>query len=107
MASTVQEVIKSRLAQYSLELSTVEMDAIIVDADLDGSVLYTKAQTTPVKMAMIMALSTVLAKPDVTEGDMSIKWDRSAVQVYLNQLLEETGVTSSSQPTVTDRSNVW
>ncbi|AUD00939.1 DUF6706 family protein [Spirosoma pollinicola] len=105
--ASISETITDRLAVYSIELTPVRLDTLLVDQDLNGPDTYSKAQSAAVKTALLSVLTDLLAMPDVTEGGMSLKWDRSAVQVYCNQLRSDLGLTATSEPSVVDRSNLW
>jgi hypothetical protein len=105
--ATVAQVITDKLAGFSIEVSSAALAMLLVDNDLIEGDEYSKDNAPKVKSAMLGKLSELLAMPDVTEGGFSLKWDRSAVQAYCNQLRTDLGLVSSSQPVVSDATNRW
>lgn len=108
--ASITAVITDSLNPFSIELSAVRLERLLVDADLDGSTVYTKDKAQAVKGVLVTVVSDLLAMPDVTEGGYSVKWDRTAVSIYLSQLRAELGITpvaTNGTPTVSDRSYLW
>ena len=105
--ASISAVITDSLSPFSIELSTVRLERLLVDADLDGSVAYTKDKVQAVKGVLVTVVSELLAMPDVTEGGYSVKWDRSAVGAYLSQLRAELGIVPTGTPTISNASNLW
>jgi len=104
--ASVQDVIASKLQPLSIELTPVQMEALLVENGLNGSAPYTLDLKQPVSQALHSMASQLLAMPDVTEGGYSIKYDRKAVQVFCEQLWADISQ-SSTQPKVRNRSSLW
>lgn len=105
--ATIRQVITAQLGKYAIELTAESMDMLLVDHDLNGDDTYSKSHVQSVKRALLSEVAALLAKPDVTEGGMSLKWDRASVEKYCNQLKQELGMVDSDGPTIKDITDRW
>jgi hypothetical protein len=62
---------------------------------------------TLVDLASIEVLQCLINTPDITEGGLSIKYNRDAMKTRLIYLQDRQGLLVDSTPTVTDISNLW
>lgn len=107
--ATVREVIESKLATFGIELSSVEIDVLLVDANVTGTAMYSSATALGAKKVIANAIPELLLKADVTEGGYSIKWDKTGIEKYYAILCAELGMDNKlvKTPTIQDRSNYW
>lgn len=92
-------------ASLQVEFPDSSIDKALIDADITGTDTYTLANTKVIDEMAIELLQGLLSTPDVSEGDMSIKYDRKAVQARVDYLMGKSG--KVSQPKVRDVSHLW
>lgn len=107
--ATVRGFIESKLAGFGIELSADELDVLLVDANVNGTDVYSAATALGTKTAIVKAIPELLVKADVTEGGFSVKWDKAGITTYYGMLCEELGLVNrlAKTPTIQDRSNYW
>lgn len=107
--ATVRASIESKLASFGIELSSVDMDVLLVDANVNGTEEYSTATALGAKKVIANAIPELLLKADVTEGGYSVKWDKAGITAYYGVLCNELGLPNKldKTPTIQDRSNFW
>lgn len=103
---TVAEFIQAKLASFNVELSNIEMQALLVDNGITESSEYESKLAKTVLTAIIPEL---LLKPDISEGGFSINFDKLAIEKYYAILCQELGIQNKlvQQPKVSNKSNLW
>lgn len=110
--ATNSEVIKARLNRYGIEIQDAELDAHAVDTALVLTDEYSINEGPAVKRVLALVLRDLLVMPDLSEGQISIKWDRAAVKAYYGMLCKELGLVNefieiAPQPTIQNKSYLW
>ncbi len=108
--ASVREFVEKTVGRFNIRVDAVELDVLLTDAgitDNGQTVDYDTVTGPKAKAAVLNLLSSLLAMPDIQEGDMSIKYDRVAVATYVASLRTDLGLTDTSAPTVTDKSYLW
>ena len=100
------DFIQAKLASFNVELSDIEMAALLVDNGILESATY---ETKAAKIALVGIIPEILLKPDITEGGFSIKYDKAAILKYYSMLCKELGLKNAlvEQPKVVNKSNLW
>ncbi|GAB3973826.1 hypothetical protein GCM10028806_28500 [Spirosoma terrae] len=107
--ATVRGFIESKLAGFNIELSADELDVLLVDANVNGTDVYSAATALGAKKAIALAIPELFLKADVTEGGYSVKWDKAGITTYYGMLCDELGLPNKlvKTPSIQDRSNYW
>lgn len=105
--ATVREFITAKLERFNIELSTAEMDALVVDQGLNLDAAYNSSTATIAKKAILEIIPELLLSPDVREGGYSQSWDTEGIKAYYNMLCAELKVPNKLIPKVTDKSYMW
>lgn len=92
---TVQEALQSVLL---FEVSQTRIDKALIDGDLAGADEYTRTDKTAVDTAALNVLTDLLSAPDVSEGGLSIRYDRTAITKRIAEL--KTGLGISDAPVI-------
>lgn len=107
---SLYSIVLDELAQYSITLSDTGLARYMIDAGFvpaDAYKDYTPEKQIMLDQVLLAVVSRILLTPDVTEGGMSLKWDRAGVRVYQGILQARLGIVPAGAPTVSDRSNLW
>ncbi len=108
---TLKTIITEKLARFSIEITPAELEREFIDAGINPTAgvdkEYDASDSKPVNTVLYNIVTDLLAMPDVTEGGMSLKWDRASVKAYAGLLQTKLGGIASGTPTVTDRSYLW
>ncbi|ARK08872.1 DUF6706 family protein [Fibrella sp. ES10-3-2-2] len=104
---TNKEIIAAKVQSFGLDLDEVELKGLLVDHDVDGELEYDKAWKEPVKKLLLDYLSTILARPDVTEGGYAVKWDRTGVATYIARLETDLGLTTKPAIVISSAEDMW
>jgi len=105
--ASISTVITDQLATYSIAITDTKLETLLVNSDLDGNAVYTKTDKKAVDTALLSAVTDILAMPDVTEGGIAYKWDRTAVLTWANSLRSDLGLSAPSSPKIRNLSNIW
>lgn len=100
------DFIQAKLASFNVELSDLELKALLVDNGINELDDY---ETKAAKKALVGIIPEILLKPDITEGGFSIKWDKGAIEKYYGMLCKELGLKNQliQQPKVVNKSYLW
>lgn len=100
---TNREYITKSLSKF--DVSTDEIDLIIIDNDLNESGLV---DVTIAKQAICKSIGAWLPiHSSVSEGGVSVSWNFEAVKLYYSTLCQELGLSDVAVTSVRDRSNIW
>jgi hypothetical protein len=106
--ATIREVLKSKLDRFNVDVTDIDLDAMIIEAGLiDGSGEYTVDTVLVTKKALTTIIPELLVSPSISEGGYSIKWDVNGLKEYYAILCEETGEQNKLSPKVKNISNRW
>lgn len=105
--ASINSILTREFARRSLELDAVDLEKLCIDNDLNGTSDYTSAMAPVMDRVVLAGLEWILTMPDVTEGAVSIKYDRASVQQAIDALKTKLGLGGSSGPTVTSMSHLW
>jgi len=100
------DFIQAKLASFNVELSDIELKALLVDNGISEADTY---ETKAAKTALVGIIPELLLKPDITEGGFSVKWDKGAIMNYYGLLCKELGLKNQliEQPKVKNKSYLW
>lgn len=103
---TTAQFIQAKLANFNVELSDIEMEALLVDNGLNNDSDY---EPQAAKTTLLSIIPELLLKPDISEGGFSIKYDKAGIEKYYALLCQEIGVKNKliPQPKVVNKSNLW
>src|SRR5687767_7122833 len=76
------------------------IDKTLIDASITADDNYTAGNKQKIGECAIEILQALLSVPDVSEGDLSIKYDRGAVQKRLGILIEKYTPSVVEKPTI-------
>lgn len=90
---TVKEALVSVVA-IKFDQSDVELNKVFIDRGLDGESTYDRSKSQLVDLASVDVLITLLGLNSVSEGDMSISYDREGIKTRLLFLAKKHKLTS-------------
>lgn len=99
------EALQAALSPISYESITAEK--AMLDNDIVGTAQYSKSNTASIDRTALAVLETLLSTSDVSEGDLSIKYDRSAIMKRIDMINSRLSVASASVPKITNKSHLW
>lgn len=108
--ATIGGYITSTLARFGVELTTDEVDVLLLDHGLESATEYTAESGLLAKWALVAFIPQLLAMPDVTEDGYSKKYDRGAIIKFLSFLSTSIGVPdplADPSDSVTNMSEIW
>jgi len=103
---TVAEYIVSDFAQFGIELSENDTNALLIDNGIDSNTDY---EPTIAKKVIYSYIPKLLLKPQINEGGYSIKYDSQAIINYYQLLCSELGLKNKLNPApkIRNRTNRW
>lgn len=108
---TATEYMKVKLARYGYKPTAGELDLFVLGQGLTANTVVDLDNEGKVKLALIKVIPELLALPDVSEGDLSIKYKPEQLRAYLVTLCESEGVEVPVQKSgvgvLRNRSNRW
>lgn len=106
MSVTIKDYLKAKVSMLNITLSEEHLSTFILSKGLDASSVITEFKEMDIAFTEIVLM--ILAIPDVSEGDMSIKYDRNALmkwyKVECGRLGIEDKIKKSETPKVKDLS---
>ena len=90
-----------------LSVPDITLEKAMIDKGIIGSDAYTSSAEEEVDLCAIRILQGLMATPDVSEGDLSLKYDRKYIQstlLFLAQKWKVSAIIDAGKPTVTGRS---
>jgi len=73
---------------------------VLIDLDIDPIVTYTASDADDMELAMGWVLYHISLMPDITEGGLSIKYDRKAMYAQVSRIFTKYGVTATIGSTI-------
>ena len=104
----LKDYIKDKLSSFGYDLSTNELNALMIDNSIDDTDDYESILAKKVIANIIPEL--LLIPESVTEGGYSVKYNREGLLTYYNILCEDLGIENKlveKQPTIKNLSNRW
>lgn len=96
---TVKEFITGRFQSFGISLSEADLLEICIALDMRAEM--TSSTLRSVSVAICKFIPSLLARPaSISEGGVSISWDKNTIKEYYNTLCKELGLPSSLRPTV-------
>ena len=95
------------IAVLQLSVPDITLEKAMIDKGITGSDAYTSSAEEEVDLCAIRILQGLMATPDVSEGDLSLKYDRKYIQstlLFLAQKWKVSEILDAGKPTVTGRS---
>lgn len=106
--ATIRQAIDSALAPFGVHLNEVDADVLLTDVGIpDGNLPYEASVALLVKTAIHTALTERPSTKRVSEGDLTIDYDSTAIATYLAKLTADLFPETVTRPTVKDASNRW
>ena len=103
---TVSEYIVSEFSEFGVKLSDNTLNALLIDNGIDSNTEY---DPTIAKKVIAGYIPKLLLKPQMSEGDFSIKYDRDSIISYYNVICGELGIENklNPKPKIRNMSNRW
>lgn len=103
---TNNEALQAVLSPISYE--SIVADKAMLDHDLIGTALYTKDLSGSIDQVALSVLEWLLSAPDVSEGGLSIKYNREAITQRMEMITNRLGLSGTVMgPTIQSRTNLW
>lgn len=105
---TIQEALVAELDEVSVSTNTLLK--VLSDNELEPTDDYEPENEDQVKAldyAIIAALRTVLARPNISEGGYSITWNEASIRLRLSGYYSRLGLSDPDLPIVQDVSYLW
>ena len=83
---TIRDYISQKLSSFSIKLREADFVDITLSFQLDPTSEVTADNKRVVDIAYISFIPTILARPDVGEGSLSISYDRGALTEFYNSM---------------------
>lgn len=108
--------IASKLSRLRIFLDANELSVAYTNAGITGNENYTVSLKPVIDKFFYDIIPELLAMPDKTQGDTSLKWDRPAIKSFysivagnldLPNQLPEVIAEMPLKPTITDKSYLW
>lgn len=68
------------IANMAITVNSNLIDLALINADISGAADYTKEDFESLEKVELEILHKILITPDISEGDLSIKYDRGAIR---------------------------
>lgn len=105
--ATIKEVLKVRLKSLNFLVSEAELDVYLIEAGVDGELVFTASALTDFKRVLHSVIPQLLLMPNVSEGGFSVQRDVEAIKTYYATLCKDLGLPNAFDITVNDRSSIW
>jgi hypothetical protein len=107
--ATIKEIIVSRCADFSFEVSEVTLESYIVKSGTDGGELYAQSNAKKADAIMYAIIPLLLLMPDVSEGQFSKKYNQAGIISFYKNLCAELDLPDklNPQPKIVNKSNIW
>lgn len=80
---------------------------VMLDLDIDSTITYTAADADNNELAMGWVFYYVSLMPDITEGGLSIKWDRRALMAEVSRIFRKYEVSGVTVGSTIDGTSRW
>ena len=97
---TIRDYITQKLSSFSLVLKEADFVDIGLTYSLNIQDEITADNKVTVDRAYVSFIPKILAMPNVSEGGMSITWDRAALKEHYSMMCRELGLRDDFKPTV-------
>ena len=108
---TAKEYIEAKLQEFSITISDAELTVQLLLNGVGENETFSPAIFTPIKKTLVAIIPQLLLVSEVSEGDLTIKWNIDGVKAYYSILCKELGLedvlNTATKPTITNRSNIW
>lgn len=96
---TIKEYITDKFSSLGIQLSSADIFELCLW--LDSSQEVTTDNLPAAKLNICKFIPSLLARPtSISEGGMSMSWDKGAIKDYYTVLCAELGVRNKTEPTV-------
>lgn len=103
---TYREYITTICARFGLK--SEEIDLILTNQQANIPDAEADVEPTTAKRALVAEFANLIPLANVSEGGYSVSWNTDALKLWYAQTTKELGMTDTiSQPTITNRSNIW
>ena len=89
---TIRDYISQKLSSFSIKLREADFVDITLSFQLDPLGEVTEDNKRMVDIAYTSFIPTILARPDVSEGSLSISYDRGALTEFYNSMCIQLGI---------------
>lgn len=90
---TVLQFLQTKLSKFDIEVDQGELEILFLESDTK---LTTEVDSTSVlveaKKALVTFIPELLLKPEISEGEFKIKFDREGIKEYYKLLCNELGI---------------
>ncbi|MDI9863961.1 hypothetical protein QM480_06480 [Flectobacillus sp. DC10W] len=107
--ATAKEYFQIKLAKFGFELDEVEIDIELGKQGVSGSDTVVANDMRSVELAIAESIPELLLMPEVSEGQLSKKYNIDGIKAYYSLLCSKLGIQNKldSQPKIRNRSNLW
>ena len=98
-------------ALMMVSVSAIIIDKALIDADVNGDEEYTKEAVSEIDAAEFEVLKVIISRPDISEGDLTIKQSIEGVKLRLQYLAKKLGreseLTTSKESATISSPKIW
>ncbi len=106
--ANIQEYIDAKLSKFNFEISTIELDVILLDfVELIKTSEITNENLESVKKVIVKIIPELFLVPEVSEGQFSFKRDTEGLKAYLKILCDELGIPNPLTPKIKFTGDIW
>lgn len=108
---TAKEYIATSLQEFNIAISDAELSVQLSLNGISGSEIFTPEMYKSIQKTIVAIIPKLLLMSEISEGDLTIKWNIEGVKAYYSMLCKELGIedklNTANVPTITNRSNLW
>lgn len=110
--ATVKDYIETKLQRFNITISDIELAVSFAENGLSPNDLYTGANIIKVKKTFVSIIPELLLIAEVSEGDLTLKWNIEGIKAYYAMLCNELEIDDKlniavQTPKVYNKSNLW
>ena len=100
---TIGAYISQKLSSFGVQLREADLLDIELTNSLSAQDDVSVSNKRAVDVALARFIPTIMARQDVSEGGMSISWDRNALKEYYGMMCQDLGIENRLTPRKTVR----
>lgn len=110
--ATVKEYIEAKLQRFNITISDVELAVYLTENQVSENDELTEIILEKVKKTFISIIPELLLISEVSEGDLTLKWNIDGIKAYYSMLCKDLGIEDNinSQlqiPVIVNKTNLW
>lgn len=108
---TAKEYIEATLQEFNITVSDAELTVQLSLNGISDNDTFTPEIFGSIQKTIVAIIPKLLLISEVSEGDLTIKWNIDGIKAYYSMLCKELGIEDKlnaiNTPTITNRSNLW